>query len=61
MQLTLLTTIGLLLVLEGLMPLLLPQAWRDTFRRIMALKDGQLRFMGLMSVLLGLVLILLSK
>ena len=61
MQLTLLTGLGLLLVLEGLMPLLLPQAWRDTFRRIMALKDGQLRFMGLMSVLLGLVLILFSK
>jgi uncharacterized protein YjeT (DUF2065 family) len=61
MQLTLLTALGLLLVLEGLMPLLIPQAWRDTFRRIMALKDGQLRFMGLMSVLLGLVLILLSK
>ena len=61
MQLTLLTALGLLLVLEGLMPLLLPQAWRDTFRRIMALKDGQLRFMGLMSVILGLVLILFSK
>jgi uncharacterized protein YjeT (DUF2065 family) len=61
MQLTLLTVLGLFLVLEGLMPLLLPQAWRDTFRRIMALKDGQLRFMGLMSVLLGLVLILFSK
>jgi uncharacterized protein YjeT (DUF2065 family) len=61
MQLTLLTALGLLLVFEGLMPLLLPQAWRDTFRRIMALKDGQLRFMGLMSVLLGLVLILFSK
>ncbi len=61
MQLTLLTVLGLFLVLEGLMPLLLPQAWRDTFRRIMALKDGQLRFMGLMSVILGLVLILFSK
>jgi uncharacterized protein YjeT (DUF2065 family) len=61
MQLTLLTVLGLLLVLEGLMPLLLPQAWRDTFKRIMALKDGQLRFMGLMSVLFGLVLILFSK
>jgi uncharacterized protein YjeT (DUF2065 family) len=61
MQLTLLTVLGLLLVLEGFMPLLLPQAWRDTFKRIMALNDGQLRFMGLMSVLLGLVLILFSK
>jgi uncharacterized protein YjeT (DUF2065 family) len=61
MQLTLLTVLGLLLVLEGLMPLLLPKAWRDTFKRLMALKDGQLRFMGLMSVMLGLVLILFSK
>jgi len=61
LQLTLLTGLGFLLVLEGLMPLLAPQTWRETFRRIMELKDGQLRFVGLMSVLTGLVLIFLSK
>jgi len=57
----LLTALGLMFVLEGLLPLLLPQAWRDTFKRMIELKDGQLRFVGLMSVVGGLVLILLSK
>ena len=50
-----------MLVLEGLLPLLVPQAWRETFKRMIELKDGQLRFIGLMSVIGGLVLILLSK
>lgn len=50
-----------MLVLEGLLPLLLPQAWRETFKRMIELKDGQLRFVGLMSMIGGLLLILLSK
>lgn len=49
------------MVLEGLLPLLLPQTWRDTFIRMIAFKDGQLRFVGLLSVVGGAVLILLSK
>lgn len=53
--------LGMMLVLEGLLPLLLPQAWRETFKRMIELKDGQLRFVGLMSVIGGLVLFLLSK
>lgn len=57
----LLTALGLMLVLEGLLPLLLPQAWRDTFKRMIELKDGQLRFVGLISIVGGLVLIWLSK
>ena len=58
---TLLMALGLMLILEGLLPLLLPQAWRDTFKRMIELKDGQLRFVGLMSVIGGIVLFLLSK
>ncbi len=57
MQPNLLTALGLMLVLEGLMPLLLPQAWREAFSRLLAFKDGQLRFVGLLSVLAGLLLI----
>ena len=53
--------LGLILILEGLLPLLLPQAWRDTFKRMIELKNGQLRFVGLMSVIGGLLLFLLSK
>jgi uncharacterized protein YjeT (DUF2065 family) len=58
---TLLTAFGLMLVLEGILPLVLPQAWRDTFKRMVELKDGQLRFVGLVSIIGGLILILLSR
>lgn len=50
---------GLMLLLEGILPLLAPQAWRDTFRRMIELKDGQLRFVGLISILSGLLLMLI--
>lgn len=53
----LLTAVALMLVIEGLMPLLLPAAWRDTFRRLVELSDGQLRFIGLASMLAGLALL----
>ncbi len=53
-----LTTFGLalalMLVIEGLLPLLAPSVWRDTFRRVMELKDGQIRFFGLVSIVVGL-------
>jgi hypothetical protein len=53
-----LTTLGLafalMLVLEGLMPFLAPAAWRDMFRRVTELSDGQIRFIGLVAILIGL-------
>ena len=51
--------LGLLLVLEGLLPLVSPQSWRQAVEKALRLKDGQLRFFGLMSVLTGLVIIFL--
>ena len=53
--------LGLMLMFEGFLPLMAPQAWRETFKRMIALKDGQLRFIGLMSVVGGLLLMLLSR
>jgi len=47
----------LVLVLEGLFPFLSPGGWRRTFGRLFELQDGQLRFFGLCSVLLGLALL----
>jgi uncharacterized protein YjeT (DUF2065 family) len=49
--------LGLMLVLEGLMPLLVPKAWRQMFISLLKFEDGQLRFIGLGSVLLGLILV----
>lgn len=56
---TLLMALGLMLVIEGLLPFVAPRVWRETFRRVTELGDGQLRFVGLTSILVGLVLILI--
>ena len=49
------SALALVLVLEGLFPLLSPGGWRRPFQRLLVLHDGQLRFFGLCSILLGLV------
>lgn len=50
-----------MLVLEGVLPLLAPKAWRQTFLRMTELKDGQLRFVGLVSMLAGFLLMLVVR
>ena len=45
--------LGLMLVFEGLLPMLAPGAWRDLFARMAAQTDGQLRFVGLLFILIG--------
>jgi uncharacterized protein len=55
----LLGAIALMLVLEGLLPFLSPQRWRSMFQRATQLSDGQIRFVGLSSMLIGVVLLLL--
>ncbi|MDX9994502.1 MAG: DUF2065 domain-containing protein [Rhodocyclaceae bacterium] len=52
----LLMALGLMLVIEGILPFAAPRVWRETFRRAIELADGQLRFVGLTSIIIGLVL-----
>ena len=61
MNTTILMALGLMLIFEGLLPFIAPQAWRETFKRMIMLKDGQLRFMGLISIVGGLLLMLLNR
>jgi uncharacterized protein YjeT (DUF2065 family) len=56
---TLLSALALVLVLEGVLPFLIPGLWRETFRKLTEMSDGQLRFIGLSSMLAGLLLLLL--
>ena len=44
---------ALLLIVEGILPFAAPRIWRDTFRRLIEMSDGQLRFIGLLSMVLG--------
>ena len=53
--------IALMLVIEGALPFLAPRLWRDTFRRITQMTDGQLRFVGLTSMLIGLLMLALVR
>ena len=49
---------ALVLVLEGLLPFLAPRTWREAFRRLTELSDGQLRFVGLISIAIGVVVLI---
>ena len=55
---SLLTAFALMLIIEGAMPFIAPSAWRETFRRLIQFSDGQIRFVGLTSMLLGLIFIM---
>ena len=46
---------ALVLVVEGLLPFVAPRVWRDSFQKLVLLTDGQLRFIGLLSIALGLI------
>jgi hypothetical protein len=51
--------LAMVLVIEGLLPFASPASWRKMFQQILQLQDGQIRFFGLCSILLGLLLIAL--
>ena len=54
---TFLMALALMLVLEGALPFLAPNLWRDLFRRITQMNDGQIRFVGLSSMIVGLLML----
>jgi len=58
---TFIMAFALMLIIEGVLPFLLPTLWRDTFRRITEFTDGQIRFFGLSSMLAGLLILYLVR
>ena len=52
---SLLAALALVLVIEGLLPFLAPRLWRESFRKLVELTDGQLRFIGAVSIAVGLI------
>jgi uncharacterized protein YjeT (DUF2065 family) len=53
-----LVAIALVLILEGLLPLISPPKWREMFTQLLQLEDGQIRFFVLSIVLLGVFLLM---
>ncbi|AEJ00675.1 Protein of unknown function DUF2065 [Nitrosomonas sp. Is79A3] len=56
---TFLIAIALMLILEGILPFLSPQTWREAFKKMIEINDHQIRFIGLTSMLVGLMLLLI--
>ena len=52
-----LSALALMLVFEGLLPFISPTAWRRVFERMQGMSDGQIRFIGLSSMLTGLLVL----
>jgi uncharacterized protein YjeT (DUF2065 family) len=55
---SILAAIALVLIFEGLLPLISPTRWREMFTQLLQLQDGQIRFFGLTIVLLGFFLLI---
>ena len=55
----LLAAFALMLVVEGVLPFLSPSSWRNVFERATRMTDGQIRFLGLTSMIAGVVMLLL--
>ncbi len=52
--------LALMLVIEGILPFTAPRLWRETFRKLSEMSDGQIRFSGLISMVVGLVILFLA-
>jgi uncharacterized protein YjeT (DUF2065 family) len=53
-----LLALALMLIVEGLLPMISPVRWRQLFAQLLQLEDGQIRFFGLCSAAAGLILLL---
>ncbi len=56
----LLAAFALMLVIEGILPFTAPRVWREVFRKLTDMTDGQIRFAGLTSMLVGLIILFLA-
>ena len=57
----LLTAIAIVMILEGALPFVSPRLWRDTFSKLIELSDGQIRFVGLIAIVIGVAGLLLAS
>lgn len=53
--------IGLLLVIEGIMPFLSPRAIRRALERMLAMDDGRFRVAGAASMVAGILVLWLAR
>ena len=52
--------LALMLVIEGILPFTAPRLWREALLKVTQLTEGQIRFAGFISMMIGLVVLFLS-
>ena len=57
----LLVAFAIVMILEGALPFVSPRLWRDTFSKLIELSDGQIRFVGLIAILAGVLLLFILR
>ena len=57
----LLVALCLMLIIEGILPFLYPQRWRNLVVRLAQISNRNMRALGLASMLLGIFLLLLMR
>ena len=57
----LLSAFALMLIVEGLLPFFSPMTWREVFERAVRMSDGQIRFIGLSCMLVGVLLLVMWR
>jgi uncharacterized protein YjeT (DUF2065 family) len=57
----LLVALAIVMILEGALPFVSPRLWRDTFSKLIELSDGQIRFVGLIAIVVGVVVLLILR
>jgi len=61
LQNTFYLALGIVLIIEGIFPFALPEVWKKTFSKMVRFKTGQIRFYGLLSVLIGIIILFIGK
>ena len=53
--------LAIVMILEGALPFVSPRLWRDTFSKLIELSDGQIRFVGLVAIAVGVIGLLILR
>ena len=56
----LMTALIAALLVAGILPFTAPKLWRETFRKLVEMSDGQIRMGGLLSMIAGLLILFLT-
>jgi len=53
--------LAIVMILEGALPFVAPRLWRETFIKLVGLSDGQIRFVGLIAIVIGVLALLVLR